>query len=146
MNFAILSHLLKEKYSRYAKRVIRCLKRWPKEAIPFGDDCPLKNCWEVVIFVQRTQEPLDWELWEESIRDCCRGFVERMSLQEQTLLWLGTDECVAYDAVDVPHGEPVQDTITAEIYDHVMSEANNCVIPKRLQKYIDEDGLREVDA
>ena len=146
MNLTILSHLIQESYGRYAKRVIRCLKRWPNEALPFGDDCPLKNCWEVVIFVQRTQEPLDWEVWEDSIRDCCHGFVERMSLQEQTLLWLGTDDSMAYDGTAVPHGEPVEEAITAKIYDCVISEANNCIIPKRLQNYIDEDGVREVDA
>jgi hypothetical protein len=136
-----LTRLIEAKFARYVERVIKDIKRLPKECKQSGDDSPLRNVWEEWVVQVRGQEFIFYEAYEETIRAICRGVAEALPREEQGLLWLWTDEyydwlIVAEDDDEIPYGDPVLDALENEFFRRVYSAAANVELPDRLERYL----------
>jgi hypothetical protein len=138
-----LDALVEAKFDRYAKRVIRDIKRLPKECRQSGDDSPLRNVWEEWVVQMQGTHSDSYDVYEETIRVTCRGVAEALPREEQGLLWLWTDDYCDWNERKprgsddgIPFGVPVLDALENEFFRRVCSAASDVELPERLARYL----------
>jgi hypothetical protein len=128
--------IIEAKFDVYVKRIINRIKRLPKECCLSGDDSPLWNVWEEWIAQMQREHSFAFDAYEETIRLICRGIAKSLPREEQGLLWIGTDDYLAWEEDDIPYGDIVTDALEEELYKRVCTAACNVELTPRLERYI----------
>ena len=135
-----LDALIEAKFDCYVKRVIRDIKRLPKECMQSGDDSALRNVWEEWVVQVRGQQSVFYEAYEDTIQAICRKVAEKLPQEEQGPLWLWTDGYWNWDeeeyGTEIPYGDPVLDALEDEFFGRVCSAADDLELPDRLERYL----------
>ena len=135
-----LLELILAKYDRYVQRVVRKIKRLPKNCMQSGDDSPMRNVWEEWVVQVQGQQSIFFEFYESTIMGICREVVEALPKEEQGLLWLWSDGWYDWDEEEdggeIPYGDQVVADLELQIYSRLVFHAGSIELPPRLQEYL----------
>jgi hypothetical protein len=135
-----LIRLIEAKFDRYVKRIIRDIKRLPKECMLSGADSDLRNVWEEWVVQVQGEHSFSYEAYEDTIRAICREVAKKLPQEEQGLLWLWTDGYWNWDeeedGTEIPYGDPVLDALEDAFFGRVNGAADDLELPDRLDRYL----------
>jgi len=106
-----------------------------------GDDSPLANTWEEICVQCQSENSYAWSAYEETIRVCVMGFVQKLKRFEIEAIYLQTENACDLTNEDVERKHlPVNESSVVDyiIQQHIYPLADGWS-NKRIRKFIDRD-------